>query len=167
MSKIISIQELENTPSKELHISVNDTIEGLDLTGPLTAELTARDLGEFVEITGNVKGNVKLVCDYCLKDFNYKLDFDIDEMFAKTSLSDGYGEEFELKSDGFVTDLCGEDEIDIYDLLYQSVILNIPNQKVCGSIDCTRDNFISETEMNKEINDPRMDVFKNIKINPK
>ena len=88
-------------------------------------------------------------------------------MFAKTSLSDGYGEEFELKSDGFVTDLCGEDEIDIYDLLYQSVILNIPNQKVCGSINCTRDNFLSETELNEEANDPRMDVFKNIQINPK
>ena len=79
-----SIQELENTPSKELHISVNDIIEGLDLTEPLTAELAARDLGEFVEITGSVKGNVKLVCDYCLSDFDYKLDFDIDEMYERS-----------------------------------------------------------------------------------
>ena len=167
MSKILSIKELENTPSKELHIAVNDMVEGLDLTSPLKAELIARDLGEFVEITGSVSGNVKLICDYCLNEFEYSFDFDIDEMFAKTSLSDGYGEEFELKSDGFVTDLCGEDEIDIYDLLYQSVILNIPNQKVCGSIDCAKGDFTSEDEIEKSVIDPRMDVFKNIKINPK
>lgn len=167
MSKVLSIQELENAPSKELHISVSDFVDGLDLAEPLSADLTARDLGEFIEVSGNVKGIVKLVCDFCLKEFNYNFDFDIDEMFAKTSLSDGYGEEFELKSDSFVTDLCGENEIDIYDLLYQSVILNIPNQKVCGSIDCARGNFASETDIDEVQNDPRMDVFKNIKINPK
>lgn len=167
MSKVLSVQELENTPSKELSFKINDYIDGLELACPLNAELLARDLGEFIEITGNVNGIVKLVCDYCLKEFEYNFDFDIDEMFAKTSLSDGYGEEFELKSDGFVTDLCGADEINIYDLLYQSVILNIPNQKVCGSIDCAKGNFASETDVEEVQNDPRMDVFKNIKINPK
>ena len=104
----------------------------------------------------------KLVCDFCLKEFEYKLDFDIDETFAKNALSDSYGEEIELKNGQFVTDLFGSDEIDICDLLYQSVILNIPNQKVCG-INCNRDSFQSEDELE----DPRLDVFKNIKINPK
>ena len=162
MSKIISIQDLENTESKQVNIKFNDFIEGVDLVQPLQAELTVKSLGDFVEISGNVKGIVKLVCDFCLKDFEYNLDFDIEEMFAKSSLLDSYGQEIELKGDQFVTDLCGEDEIDICDLLYQSVILNIPNQKVCG-INCNRGNFPSE----ENVADPRMDVFKNIQINPK
>ena len=145
-----------------MRIKFNDYIEGLELVEPLQADLTVASLGEFIEIRGNVKGIVKLVCDFCLKEFEYKLNFDIDETFAKNALSDSYGEEMELKNGQFVTDLFGSDEIDICDLLYQSVILNIPNQKVCG-INCNRDSFQSEDELE----DPRLDVFKNIKINPK
>lgn len=162
MSKIISIQDLENTESKQVGIEFSDYIEGLDLVQPLEANLEVKSLGDYVEIRGNVKGIVKLVCDFCLKEFDYNLDFMIDEMFAKGSLLDSYGQEIELKGDQFVTDLCGEDEIDICDLLYQSVILNIPNQKVCG-INCNRGTFPSE----EEVADPRLEVFKNIQINPK
>jgi len=162
MSNIISIKELENTKNKYMSIKFHDYIEGLNLTAPLDAELEVKSLGDFVEITGNVKGIVKLVCDFCLKEFEYKLDFDIDETYAKNALSDSYGEEIELKGGQFVTDLFGSDEIDICDLLYQSVILNIPNQKVCG-INCNRGNYPSEEEMT----DPRLEVFKNLNINPK
>ena len=95
----------------------------------------------------------------CLKEFDYKLDFDIDEMYAKNALLDEYGQETELKNGQFVTDLNGQDEIDIYDLLYQSVILNLPNKKVCG-INCNGDKFLKE----ENLSDPRLDVFKNIQI---
>ena len=123
-----------------------------------------KSLGEFIEISGNIKGVLKLECDLCLKEFEYELDFDIDEMFAKNALLEDYGQELELKEGQFVTDLEGADEIDIYDLLYQSVILALPNKKVCG-INCNEGLFVSDEDM--EVHDERMDVFKNIKINPK
>ncbi len=162
MSKIISVKELENTKNKYMSVKFNDYIEGLDLVEPLTADLEVTSLGEFIEVRGNVKGIVKLVCDFCLKEFDYKLDFEVDETYAKNALSDSYGEEIELKDGQFVTDLFGSDEIDICDLLYQSVILNIPNQKVCG-INCNRETFQTE----EELEDPRLEVFKNLNINPK
>jgi uncharacterized metal-binding protein YceD (DUF177 family) len=80
-------------------------------------------------------------------------------MYAKNSLLDEYGQETELKNGQFVTDLNGENEIDIYDLLYQSVILNLPNKKVCG-INCKGNKFLKE----ENLSDPRLDVFKNIQI---
>ncbi len=162
MPKVISIEDVENAKDKTLHFSVEDYIDGIQSDKPLHADLTARSLGEFVEINGNVKGIVKLECDLCLKEFEYELDFDIDEMFAKTALMDDYAQETELKDGQFITDLNGEDKIDIYDLLYQSVILNLPNKKVCG-INCSGDKFLKE----ENLSDPRMDVFKNIEINPK
>ena len=82
-------------------------------------------------------------------------------MFAKNSLKEEYGAETELKSTQFVNDLNGDDKIDIYDLLYQSVILNIPNKKVCG-INCSKGKFQTDEEFVEE--DPRMQIFKNIKI---
>ena len=59
------------------------------------------------------------------------------------------------------TDLNGADEIDIYDLLYQSVILQLPNKQVCG-INCKGGKFLRDDE--KFIPDERMAVFKTIKI---
>lgn len=158
----ISVQELENTPTKTANINFEEKIDGINCAEPITADLEVTSLGDFVEIKGRVKGKVKLECDLCLKEFDYDLDFDIDEMFAKNSLMENYSQETEIKEGQFVEDLQGNDEIDIYDLLYQSVILNLPNKKVCG-INCNGDKFQKE----ENLTDPRMDVFKNIQIQPK
>lgn len=158
----ISIEELENSPSKTLDFHFEEKIKELNCVTPIISDLEITSLGDFIEVQGNVKGIVKLECDLCLKEFDYKLDFLIDEMFAKDQLLDDYGLEFELKDGQFVTDLEGADEIDIYDLLYQSVILNLPNKKVCG-INCNGDKFLKE----ENLSDPRLDVFKNIKIEDK
>ncbi len=158
----ISIEDLENSPSKTIDFHFEDKIEGLNCVTPIISDLEVKSLGEFVEVTGNVKGTLKLECDLCLKEFDYPFDFNIDEMYAKNALLDEYGQETELKDGQFITDLNGQDEIDIYDLLYQSVILNLPNKKVCG-INCNGDKFLKE----ENLSDPRLDVFKNIKIQDK
>jgi len=155
----IPIEDIENAPNKTLNCDFAQKINGINSTGPVSAGLEIKSLGDFIEVIGNVKCTVKLECDLCLNEFEYKLDFDIDEMFAKNALLDEYGQETELKDGQFITDLNGEDKIDIYDLLYQSVILNLPNKKVCG-INCNGDKFLKE----QDLSDPRMDVFKNIKI---
>lgn len=160
MDNKILIEELENTKSKTINFHFEEKIDGLSCVTPIVADLEIKSLGEFIEVCGNVKGTVKLECDLCLKEFDYDLDFQLDEMFAKNALLEDYGQEFELKDGQFVTDLDGADEIDIYDLLYQSVILNLPNKKVCG-INCNGDKFLKE----ENLSDPRLDVFKNIKIN--
>ncbi len=162
MQHIVSIDDIENSDNKTLNYYFNDKIDGIDSDGNLESNLAIKSLGEFIEISGNVKGILNLQCDVCLNNFKYNLDFNIDEMFAKYALLDEYGKETELRNGQFMTDLNGENEIDIYDLLYQSVILNLPNKKVCG-INCNRDNFFQE----EEIPDTRMDVFKNIQIQPK
>jgi len=162
MSHQIPIDEIENADNKTLCVDFGEIIDGIDCVTPIKAELVIQSLGEFIEVKGNVKGIVKLQCDRCLENFDYKLDFDIEETFAKHALLDEYAQETELKEGQFVTDLNGDDNIDIYDLLYQSVILNLPNQKVCG-INCKGKEFPTEENMT----DPRLDVFKNIQIQPK
>ena len=162
MSSIISIDTIENANNKTVSVDFDELIDGIDCVTPVQAHLQLQSLGEFIEVKGNVKTIVKLQCDRCLENFDYKLDFDIDEMFAKNALLEDYGQEYELKDGQFVTDLNGAESIDIYDLLYQSVIINLPNQKVCG-INCKGKDFPTE----ENISDPRLDVFKNIQIQPK
>ena len=162
MQYIVTIDEIENSEQKTVFYTFNDVIEGIDSDGNISAELEIKSLGDFIEVSGNVKGILNLECDLCLDKFRYDMDFDIDEMYAKYALQEEYGKETELKDGQFITDLNGENKIDIYDLLYQSVILHLPNRKVCG-INCKGDTFLHE----EEISDTRLDVFKNIQIQPK
>ena len=155
----IKISELENSKNKFLHFDIEDSL--LEPKADIKASLDVTSLGEFISIKGNISGTVKLICDLCLKEYDYKLDFDIDEMFAKGSVFDDEKQEVEIKEGQFVTDLNGADEIDIYDLLYQSVILELPNKKVCG-INCKEDFF--EKDDSFKVHDERMDIFKTIKI---
>lgn len=160
MSKnLISIEQIEESDEKTLEYHFSDKIKEIDSDGPIEADLVIRSLGDFIEVSGDISGVLNLECDVCLNPFKYDLKISIDEMFAKSALSDEYAQETELKEGQFITDLNGAQEIDIYDLLYQSVILNLPNKKVCG-INCNGKEFLKE----EDLTDPRLEVFKNIKL---
>lgn len=162
----IKIEDIENSKDKSLKVSFEDFIEGVKSNGPIKADLEATSLGDFIKVSGHVNGNAILECDLCLEEFEYNLDFDIDELFAKEVLIEEESEsglEIELKEGQFITDLNGIDEIDICDLLYQSVILDFPNKKVCG-INCKGGSFLTEDEFAQSEVDPRLAVFKNINI---
>lgn len=161
MNKIL-IEDIEKEPNKTLCYEFEEFME--EFGSDIKADLELKSLGQFIEVKGNVQGKIKLICDRCLSEFYYDLDIEIDETYAKKSLQDEYSQEFELQRGQFITDLNGEKEIDIYDLLYQSVILALPNKKVCG-INCNEGMFVSDEDIH--VHDSRMDVFKNIKIERK
>jgi len=162
MSKyLISIEDIEDEGI--LEFDFDDNIKELK-DCHISAKLEFRAMGDFIKTSGHAKGKVTLECDRCLNDFVYSLDFDIDETYAKKSLLEEYGSELELSNNQFVIDLEGAENIDVYDLLYQSVILSLPNKKVCG-INCNEGLFVSDDDI--KIHDTRMDVFKNIQIKGK
>ena len=162
---IIAIGDIENAAEKALRIDFEEIICELNSKEPIKANLELIDIGDYVEVTGSVEGSVTLECDRCLDEFKYDVDIEIEEMFAKNALSSEYGNDTELKEGQFVTDLRGKD-IDIYDLLYQSVILDLPNKKVCG-INCKGDKFLLDENLKNSDIDPRLAVFKNIDIKKK
>ena len=161
MTKIL-IEDIEKESNKTMFYEFDEFME--EFNADIFADLELKSLGQFIEVSGTIQGKLKLTCDRCLNEFDYDLDIKINETFAKQSLQDEYSSEFELQGGQFVIDLNGEKEIDIYDLLYQSVILALPNKKVCG-INCNEDMFMSDDDYHA--NDTRMDVFKNIKIERK
>ena len=161
MTKIL-IEDIEKEPNKTMFYEFDEYMEEFD--ADISADLKIKSLGQFIEISGTAHGKLKLICDRCLNEFEYNLNINIEETYAKHSLQDEYSQEFELQKGQFITDLNGEKEIDIYDLLYQSVILALPNKKVCG-INCNEDMFMSDENYHEH--DSRMDIFKNIQIERK
>lgn len=167
---LIKIEDIENSKGKSLQVNFEDFIDGIESDEAIKATLELTSLGEFIEVTGHVDGTAILECDLCLEKFEYEIDFEIEELFAKNSLMGEdveAGQEIELKDGQFVTDLKGAKDIDITDLLYQSVILDFPNKKVCG-INCKGgDIFIRDENPSQNQIDPRLAVFKNINIENK
>ncbi len=162
----ISIDDIKNSKDQSLKIKVENEIKGIDTDVPVFAELVFSAFGKYINVKGQIVANVKLICDRCLKEFVEKIEVDVDETYILSSskpLSDVHGgQEIELKDCDFVTELNGEDSVDIEDLIYQSVTLNIPNPCVCD-INCVGDPEM-EKYIKKEVSDPRLDIFKNIKI---
>ena len=159
----VLIEDIEREQDKTLYIEFEAEIKELENCN-VKADLEFKSLGGYIEVSGHVDGKVTLECDRCLNKYEYDLDFDIDETYAKHSLHDEYSQEVELQSGQFITDLNGAKEIDIYDLLYQSVILQLPNKKVCG-INCNEGKFVKDDE--QFVQDERMAVFKTIQIENK
>ncbi len=163
----ISIDDIKNSKNQSLKIDFANEVSDLDTLGPVEAELIFSAYGAYINVKGTIVANVKLVCDRCLKDFVQKIDVDVDETYKLGRLDSAVnghsGQEIELKDGDFVTELDGDDEIDVEDLIYQSVTLNIPNPCVCD-INCIGDPEM-EKYIKKEISDPRLEVFKNLKIN--
>jgi len=160
---IVNIEDIENAPDKTVFFEFEENISEINSKKPIKASLEIVSLGDYIQIQGEVQGSVTLECDLCLKEYEYELDFQINELFAKNSMMEEYSQEIELKDGQFVTDLYGSKNIDIYDLLYQSVILDLPNKKVCG-INCKGNNFKNDETFSQNQLDPRLAVFKNIQV---
>lgn len=162
----ISIDDIKNAKDQSLKINFDNEVKNLSTDGNVVAELIFKAYGKFINAKGKIVANVKLVCDRCLKDFTNKIEVDVDETYILGRLipsEDAHsGQEIELKDGDFVTELTDTNEIDVDDLIYQSVTLNIPNPCVCD-INCVGDPEM-EKYMKKEISDPRLEVFKNLKI---
>ncbi len=163
----ISIDDIKNAKDQSLKISFDNEVKDLSTQGPVKAELIFKAFGKYINVKGTIVANVKLVCDRCLKDFVKNIEVDVDETYLLGHLipsEDAHsGQELELKDGDFVTELYDTDEVDVEDLIYQSVTLNIPNPCVCD-INCNGDPEMQKY-LKKEISDPRLEVFKNLKIN--
>ncbi len=158
----IIISEIEDKENKEEILNFSEIIEEFNKDIPVRAELKVKITDSIIRITGEIFAKLNLICDICLKEFTKDFNIKVDEAFIKQGLRNSYNQEFELKEDCFIEDLNGKNEIDITDFVYQSVILNIPNKLVCD-INCNGDENLKKY-LKKEISDPRLEIFKKIKI---
>ena len=158
----INVDDIKKAPEQTLRVEFEDVISELDEENAIQADITFKLLGNIISATGKIKGEIKSTCVRCLKEFNRKVDINLDEKFMLGNLFNGMDGEIELKENNFLEELGDKNEIDIEDLIYQSVILNSPNQIVCD-INCVGDEIL-EKYVKKEISDPRLEVFKNIKL---
>ena len=158
---IVTTDELAQSKDGQLDFEFEENFDEINLVSPAKAKLTvSRTGGGFINIRGKVVAQLNAVCDNCLRDFVYKIECDIDENFAESTLYPEYKEETEIKDGFFAVDMNGSGEIDLRDLIYQSLILSVPNKLVCD-INCMGGEL--SKYIKNDFPDPRLEIFKTIK----
>lgn len=158
----IKISEIENRPNKVQKLDFSEIYEEFNESVPVKASLDVEILGDLIKVSGEIDALLNLTCDLCLKDFTKEFKIKVQEFYAKDKLNESYNAETELKENSFVEDLNGSDEIDITDLIYQCINLNIPNKLVCD-INCNGSEKVNQY-IKKDLIDPRLEIFKKIKV---
>ena len=124
---IIDISDLEN--DKNIDIEIDEDFD--EIPAHATGMLTVKSSGDFILIRGNLEVAVELECSRCLKIYQDVLNVNIDEKFVKGAKTPVTSKEHQIKKSDFVEELDGITEIDLNDLIYQNIIINIPSQTLC------------------------------------
>lgn len=133
---------------------------------PLTAVVRITPQGEGCLVKGKLTGSVILPCSRCVEDFEQEVDapFTLFEQVSSTEDKDAPPEETLLRSvgDGL--------ELDIDGLLWEQFVLAMPQRALCsreckGLCPSCGGNMNQEAcECGAEAGDPRMAVFRNMKV---
>ena len=124
---IININELELNKPIDVEIDEDFT----ELKAHAKGMLNVKSSGDFVFVRGNLGVDIELECSRCLKKYQDVLNIDIDEKYFKGAQTPITSKEHQLKAKDFAQELAGNEEIDLSDLIYQSIIINIPSQTLC------------------------------------
>ncbi len=127
LKMIININELE--PNKPIEIEIDEDFE--ELCAHADGILTVKMTGNFVFVRGNIEATLESECARCLKKFEETININIDEKFFNGALTPVTSKEHQLKGDDFAEELGENEEIDLSDLIYQSIIINVPSQSLC------------------------------------
>lgn len=159
----INIKELQNLPEKKVSITFQEKLNELETDNTVKAELDIEHKNYGINVSGNVKADIKLVCDLCLEEYDYHIDVDVNEDIVFDSIVPPDQKEYELTKGQFVEELNNREEIDITDFVYQTVILEIPTQKICNDT-CEGSEAYQKIKNEKYI-DERLEVFKSFSEN--
>jgi uncharacterized protein len=157
---IIELEELKNSPDKQLEIDFNEYISELDNSVDVTGHLKVKLTLYGVKVVGDVSTSIELTCDRCLNNYEMDINTEINEDYLFGSLVPEGAKEYELKENQFVNELGEQNYIDLTDIVYQSILLEIPPQNLCD-IACPGSEEYQILKEETKI-DPRLEQFKNI-----
>ena len=157
---LVELEELKNSPDKRLDFEFNEYIAELgnteDVTGNISVELTVYG----VKVKGNLSTNISFTCDRCLQTFTKNVNIKLDEDYLFGTLVPDGTKEYELQNNEFVNDLNGQTALDVTDIVYQIITLELPNQNLCSENCQGSDEYKAIKE--DEFIDPRLEQFKTL-----
>ncbi|MBC8123332.1 MAG: DUF177 domain-containing protein [Gemmatimonadaceae bacterium] len=136
MIKPIELTKLAASPTHQVVLEINEAVPDLNCLTPVQGEVIVHHQGDFVEVAGCVHTIVTLQCHRCLQSFNYRLETNFDEvLWLVDSTEDKVPQEREVVLTALDEHIPHDSQLDVLDLLYQLLCLELPSQNLC-SVDC-------------------------------
>lgn len=136
-------------------------------TGTCRAEVSIDKRENMLETVFKISGNIELVCDRSLDTFDFALQTEQRIFFQ-------YGEKYEEMSEELIMIPAGAETLDLSQLLYELVAIEVPMRKLHPRYKSELENEDSEDEIifqsgneiekSEEKVDPRWQLLKNLKI---
>jgi uncharacterized protein len=104
---------------------------GFRFLGPAEIAVTLRKVDGGLKIMGSVECRLALNCGRCLEEFTFPLSTELDVELAPKALMPSENE-LELKFGEMDVEYFEGDEIDLAQVVYEEVLLNIPMGPLCG-----------------------------------
>jgi uncharacterized protein len=135
MIRPIALRNLAATPTRQVAVVIDENLESLETLTPVQGEVTVTHRGDFLEVEGHAQTIVTLQCDRCLGSFNYRLEANFDEIIWLDHEAEVMKGEQEIAVMNLEEHLDADGELDLLDLVYQHLCLEVPMRKLCEA-DC-------------------------------
>jgi uncharacterized protein len=160
-----SIHVREKIPAKQFKNEEFKLAEG----SFVDVDLTFSNLGTIITVKGSIEADLILNCSRCLIEYPYHLSVFIEEDFYNQSnLVADYIEEKQLDSNDLRTVYYSGEAIDLFDMVRENILVNIPIKPVCNEAckgicpQCGRNLNEEDCRCRNEKIDLRLEVLKKL-----
>jgi len=129
----------------------------------IAVEMIKRE--HLLELKISASGNVNVPCDRCLERFPLEISFE-NSLLVKTDAAEN-----SIIDDELMHLSANEENLDLSQYLYESIVLSLPIQKIHpndenGKETCNNEmlKYIKGGKPKSKISDPRWDALKNLKL---
>lgn len=125
----LSVSSILNAPQNVTHHPFDEQFElpgeGETLLEPVVGRLdVTRASNQILQVTGAFHTRLRLVCDRCGNEFEFPVDFSLDEALEVTNEPPT---SFEVEEAVYA-----QGNLDATDLIRQSLLLSLPTRHLCG-----------------------------------
>jgi uncharacterized protein len=126
---------ISEIPDEGLDVEFRETVTVTFDAGasPVQAQLNIKKIGAEVVVSGNILTTVQLECSRCLKDFRSKFSFPFEAIFRPVEQLT-QEEKHELKVEELDMGFYSKDELDLFDIIKEQVLLNLPMKPLCDDL---------------------------------
>ena len=124
----IYLPHLASRKPPVLTVDIEENLPGLSSLTPVRGQVTVSHRGSFLEIKGHAQTITSLTCHRCLGQYNHRLEADIDEIVWLKAVDKAVEDELEDLDEY----LLEEGTLEVHDLVYQHLSLNLPFQNICA-----------------------------------
>ena len=152
---------ISEIPDDGLDIEVNETFAFDADHFPVQAQLKIKKVGAEIVVNGNILTAVELQCSRCLKDFKRKFSFPFEAIFHPIAQLKEE-EKHELKVEELDMGFYAKDELDLFDIIKEQIMLNLPIKALCNDfckgicLRCGADLNAGDCSCSKKDIDPRL-----------